>query len=570
MAVAHRTSFFTLAFLTLALAATLTVRADDPTPAVVEGTVINVQNSRTVSRASVTLFGVKGSGSQSVRADSSGHFIFQNVGPGTYKLVAERQGFFSNESKQEDQPVFEVASGAHVKNMPVRLMPAAVVSGEIVDEFNDPLQNVEIRLLKTQMRLGQIVLTAAGKAITDDRGQYRVAGLRPGKYYLVAEYKPVNTLPGANATPPNATPPTEPTPGQSYTLAGHNRAPVLINPPNLPEPAFTYPPLFYPATGDFQQAQALHLNPGDELAANFIFFSSPVVSIQGRVTNGMTGAPAKAASVAAHWTPYMEGEGMPARVSTTDGRFEVLGLAPGTYTLRTSFTEDGQTYAGERTVEVGNQGALNVDISGLPDFVASGRVNITGTPQTAMSLVSIDFTGEGLLPRVQASARFPDFKFAAQLRPDQRYRVNVRNLPEDYYLKSMALFGHEMPVDSLMVSGRRGDLELTLSPSGGQIDGMLFDQKEQPTRGSILMVPDVPQPGPPDLFRRSSADLGGKFTFRGVAPGSYRLVALDNVNLSTEINEPDFLKSIGNRGENLIVDENGKYRINLKLIPEKP
>jgi len=33
-------------------------------------------------------------------------------------------------------------------------------------------------------------LTTAGTATTDDRGQYRISGLRPGKYYLVAEYKP--------------------------------------------------------------------------------------------------------------------------------------------------------------------------------------------------------------------------------------------------------------------------------------------------------------------------------------------------------------------------------------------
>ena len=95
-------------------------------------------------------------------------------------LTAQRQGFFSDERKREYQPMFEVAAGEHVKNMPVRLMPAAVVSGEVLDEYNDPVQDVEIRLLVIQMKLGQMYLRIAGKAITDDRGQYRVAGLHPG------------------------------------------------------------------------------------------------------------------------------------------------------------------------------------------------------------------------------------------------------------------------------------------------------------------------------------------------------------------------------------------------------
>src|SRR5438445_11537781 len=103
--------------------------------------------------------------------------------------MAERQGFFSDDRKREYQPQFEIVAGAHVKNLPVRLMPVAVVSGEVLDEYSDPVQDAEIRLLAVQMRLGQMDLRVAGKAMTNDRGEYRIAGLHPGKYYVVAEYK---------------------------------------------------------------------------------------------------------------------------------------------------------------------------------------------------------------------------------------------------------------------------------------------------------------------------------------------------------------------------------------------
>jgi len=169
------------------------------------------------------------------------------------------------------------------------------------------------------------------------------------------------------------------------------------------------------------------------------------------------------------------------------------------------------------------------------------------------------------MPRVAANANDPEFKFEAQLRPDRRYYGRVRNLPEDYYLKSVSISGHDVPPNNILVSGTRGDMEILLSPGAARIEGTLLDARDQPTRGSILLVPDTPEPGPPDLYQRSSADSKGKFTLRGVTPRSYRLLALESVNLDTEIGDPDFLRTIGNRGQSLMVEENGKYTVALRL-----
>ena len=193
MSTAYRAMLIALA-LAVPLAAQST--PEDAVTAIIEGSVINIQNSRTIPRATVTLLGMKGVGSKSQRCDPSGHFIFQNVEPGSYRLTAQRVGFFSDATKREYQPMIEVTAGEHVKNMPVRLMPAAVLSGEVLDEYNDPVPDVEIQLLAVQMKLGQMELKVAGKAITDDRGEYRVAGLHPGKYYVVAEYKTNNAAIG--------------------------------------------------------------------------------------------------------------------------------------------------------------------------------------------------------------------------------------------------------------------------------------------------------------------------------------------------------------------------------------
>jgi hypothetical protein len=553
MVSAHRTIL-----ISLALAAPLAAQSvpEEPPVAIIEGSVINIQNSGTIPRATVTLLHLKGTGSKSARADGSGHFIFKNVEPGIYRLLAEHQGFFSDDRKREYQPTFEVAAGDHVKNVPVRLMPAALVNGEIMDEYNDPVQDVEIKLLVIQMRLGQMYLRVAGKSTTDDRGQYRIAGLHPGKYYAVAEYKS-KALTTLNSIIENV--------NALQKMTDKRGTPLKVEMPGVPDPAYTYPPLFYPATSDFQQAQILKLNPGDAMAADFLMISAPVVSIRGRVVNGMTGRPPKGASVSAYWTTYMEENGLQALVSAEDGTFEIRGVAPGIYTLRANFTEDDQVYAGEQTVEVGNEGARNVQVAALPDFVATGHVTIAGVLQKPPRRIQIELAGEGLMPRIHASASSPDFKFEAQLRPDRRYYANIRNLPQDYYLKSVAFSGHEVLPDNIVVSGRRGDVEIVLSPLGGHVEGLLLDANGQRSRGSILLVPDVPQPGPADLFRRTSVGSTGEFTIRGIAPGSYRLLAVESLNLDAEINDPDFLRTIGNRGSSLIVEEGGKYAVSLTL-----
>ncbi len=528
--------------------------------AMLEGVVINAQNSRTIPRASVMLQGLHGVGSRSVRADGNGHFLFQNVEPGQYRVMAERQGFYSDESRRDYQPMVELAAGQYLKNLPVRLMPTAAVSGEIVDEYNDYLQNVEVTLLVAETRLGKMFLRPATKAVTDDRGQYRIAGLRPGRYYVVAEYqsqaaKYKNWLDETVA-------------GSFGPQWGGDPAKVAGVTPLAPDAAFTYPSLFYPATGDFKQAEILRLNPGDETSANFIFISAPVVSVTGRVTNGFTGAPAVTASVAAFWSEYMQGDGIPGRITPENGAFEIRGLAPGSYTLRASFTEDKETYTGEATIEAGPRGAQNVEIAVLPDFTASGHVSMPGNVPNTLRRAPVEFVGAGLIPRVRAAAIFPEFKFEAQLRPEKRYYASVRNLPDDYYLKSVAISGHEVPTENVVVSGRRGDLELVLSPNGAQVAGTLFDGKDQPTRGSVLLVPDIPDFGPPELLRRASADSKGKFLFRGVPPGTYRVVAFESVELSEEISQPEFPRKVAGRGDSIIVQENGRYVVNGRLAHE--
>jgi len=72
----------------------------------------------------------------------------------------------------------------------------------------------------------------------------------------------------------------------------------------------------------------------------------------------------------------------------------------------------------------------------------------------------------------------------------------------------------------------------------------------------------------PDQIMQSRSDTNGKFVLRGVPPGSYKLLAFEDVNVDDLMAAPDVLKRFVNQGQALNVAENGKYNFAVpKFIP---
>ncbi|HZD95921.1 MAG TPA: hypothetical protein VE133_16795 [Candidatus Sulfotelmatobacter sp.] len=84
----------------------------------------------------------------------------------------------------------------------------------------------------------------------------------------------------------------------------------------------------------------------------------------------------------------------------------------------------------------------------------------------------------------------------------------------------------------------------------------------------MLLVPDLANPGPPELLGRRSADTKGSFVFRGVPPGLHRLVAFESLELNEEISQQDFLRKIAAQGDSIAVEEKGRYMVHVRLNTE--
>lgn len=514
--------------------------AQEPPRAIVEGTVVNAINGRQIPRAMVILRDFSG-GVAVGRADDTGHFQIKNVSQGVYIVTADRPGFYTEKRRQRQLTIDVPASGV-LGNVLIKLTPQSSITGRIVDEHNDVVQHVEVMLLGWEFQSGRRILKKKLSAFTNDLGDYRLFPVQKGQYFLMASYNARAEWLQALNTP-------------SGVEAHHSD--------------IASAPVFYPGTSNFREAQEISIRPGDEVVHDFLLFLKPAVSVRGHVVNGLTGQPVPHPVVTAVWSPVPVGVEPVIANANDNGEFELWGLPPGSYTLSSSSPEEGGSYTGETEIEVAGLGLNNVEIAVLPDFKIAGHVRIEDPERSPIRRVSLAFTITSGLANgtTSVNASAPEFLVPARLHPKTHYCVRAIGMPGDFYLKSVAVSGGEVPANDVVVEGQQSAIEFTISPNGGHIDGTVLTARNEPVYNSLVML--IPDTGiiDPNMIDVARSDGNGKFSIRGVAPGSYRILAWEEVNAQELFAQADTLKTFAGQGDALKVEESGKYTVYPKLIP---
>ena len=71
------------------------------------------------------------------------------------------------------------------------MLPQGVISGRVVDEDGDPISGASVQILRQAYMRGRKQLTPAQSNMTNDKGEYRIFGLAPGKYFVTATHSSV-------------------------------------------------------------------------------------------------------------------------------------------------------------------------------------------------------------------------------------------------------------------------------------------------------------------------------------------------------------------------------------------
>lgn len=120
---------------------------------------------------------------QSVMTDGSGGFRFIGIAAGAYQLTAEAPDGRLILSRESREAVYR--AGDEAKLVMVR---GGVITGRVMDGERSPVSGLPVCAVLVGDRRGEPVATPviAHTRTTDDRGVYRLFGLEPGTYLVVA------------------------------------------------------------------------------------------------------------------------------------------------------------------------------------------------------------------------------------------------------------------------------------------------------------------------------------------------------------------------------------------------
>jgi hypothetical protein len=486
----------------------------------VRGLVVRAQGGEPIKGARVALV-KRGEDAQNYHTTSGaeGTFSFSNVVPGTYSLAVMKNGFVAQrygQKKPRDQgtPLALVAA-QQVKDLVFRLVPTAAVNGKVVDEEGEPVPGVIVQALPENAGRGLLSKLLAdddwsmrrppaGQAFTDDRGEYRIFGLAPGRYHFRATDRSMA--------------------GPMFSQVGWEFYGFGA--------AFDgkfYPSILYPGTQQLDEAAAVALTAGDEVVVDFRLLPQVArVNIAGKVLLPK-GKPASA-DIWLEPATFPDSFVFSAPQQTAakeDGRFELKGVAPGEYFINVR-ADDGTVRYGARQKTAVVDDNVEVIVALAPARKITGRVVIEGDAKMARRFaVTLMPVGSERTPMGGKHAEVQaDGTFVLNDVEENTYRVELF-ADDRSYLKS-ARYGMEDVLAGNLVVGREttnATLQLVLSSTTAQLQGSLVDQHRKPVTGAQLFLVAQQKGSARRRLRTARSDQNGQFTMRGIAPGKYKLVA---------------------------------------------
>jgi hypothetical protein len=311
------------------------------------------------------------------------------------------------------------------------------------------------------------VFQTAGGARTNDRGEYRIYWITPGRYYLAA------------GTPPGPS-------------TGFGRGTVSTN-ETLSPYVFTY----YPGTTDLSRAIPIDVSPGSDQPLDFQVTRQQLYSIRGRIVDATTNQSTGPIAIALAYRTLTGEPGVLQFAQVYDpatGLFEIPNVVPGAYVI-VGNTGTGTVRA---PVEIVNANIENLTlvVSKGTDIVVRVRVD-GGRPPNAVRVQ--------LRPVAKDGTYSIGFASTAELSSEGitrvsgvlpgEYRVIVAPMPE-HYVKSVTFERNDALSSTISIEESRSasaslGIEVVLSSNVARVEGVVTDDRLQPVPGvQAVLVPD--------------------------------------------------------------------------------
>ncbi len=475
---------------------------------------------------------------RSVTSGDNGRFSFAGLEPGIYTMGAIKEAYLRTPYVTPN-PAFggtitlEPGSDAH--NLPIRLRPQCVLEGHIRGTGGAPLAGARVSLGKFLDGQQERSLSIQASDVTNQRGEYRIAGLKADEYYVRAE-------------PPSPRPNPDAAAGPLYLVA------------------------FYPATGMIGDAQQVKLSEGQHLEdLDMTLPQRQGARIQGTVA-AADGAIPNSVGVTSKDLGTIAGT----VERTDDGRFtfEVDGLPPGAYWLHARAAKGGRAYDAWMPVDLDWSGLSGIELHPAPSVDLHGHIEADGPLGGKLSRMALYLDNSYSLGDLRIWIHLQeDGTFTLDRVPAAVYRITPQYTNHGY-LRAVRMGGIDITETGLDLThgSPSGDLELSFSTASGTVAGEVVDEKGNPATDSMIALLPAILPTDPQHARASSRftypDVRGGYAFIGIPPGSYRLLAWKQsaTNQNTVLYDPEYLKRFEEQGHVVEIGPNSKETIQLQVI----
>jgi hypothetical protein len=520
------------------------------------------------------------------KSGSDGRFALRNLPSGAYKLVAARIGgaFVPSEYGQRGVlgrgVVFPIGEGEIKRDIRLEMAPVGTITGRVFDENARPVGHAAVLALTPMYRDGQQILNIAEIVHTDDRGEYRLFSLVPGKYFVAVrpEDSTRRTVP-LSVVPPGRRGPTE----QAVTPVVTKR--ILASGETVEE---THQFVYYGGSTELRRATPLNLAPGANIGAVDIPISAgktKALHIRGKVVDGAIGGPAKGANVRLIPRTFSAHMIVPQTVTDANGEFDLTGVIPGSYELYFLGAQVPQRAPTPGVppppplpplmtrvrLDVGNEDVNGIAVVINLGSAIQGQIAIEGRQQNDPALaglrINLDAVPTGVAMVGSQGAAVTDARFRVENVWPAVYRMSVQNLPPALYVKSIRLGNLDLLAQPLTVPLQSdGIVEVVLGSDSSIAEGRVVNERgEGFSNAKVALVPDVPLRGRLDLYRSAASDGSGSFRLTRVPPGDYKVFAWEEAE-DNAWTDPEFLRPEESRGKTLRVGAGGSESVSVTVI----
>lgn len=480
-----------------------------------------------------------------VLTDDAGRYEFGRLPAGTFRVEASRTGYVNVQYGQSrplgtGEPI-EVQENTVRDRIDISLPRTGAIAGRVEDEAGEPVEGVDVGVLRVGYESGRRRLISVGARRTDDAGNYRVYGLEPGHYAVRA----IAGVPGSTTT-------------------------------------------YFPGTANPNEMRLVAMGVSQDAAGvDFAVSGAATSRISGTALDA-TGRPMQG------WVTLRNsrrsGSLDPNFVTADlhpDGTFEFLHVPSGEYVIQGDtnpprlLSEPARPPQGQLDefaaafVTVAGTDVAGVALRTSPGSTAAGRVTLDGQAgeffynEIDIMAVSVDLD-LSLNRRTSYMGIGPDLTVGiGGLTGPRVFRLT--RAPREWALKAVLLNGvdiTDIPLTFGASSQSVRDLEIVLTERASEVSGRVNDARGRgvPAATVVVFSGDRQSWGPASRFvATAKTGRDGTFSIRGLPPADYFAAAVDSV-ADGEWQAAEFLDAVFPDATRATLFEGDKLSVNLRLI----